>query len=246
MKRILAVAFLVLLSTCGCRKSESAKQETSSATQPERKGDFVTTFVGPSLFPRQRSESISYGLDPAAERYLVHVSQEYTGEIAYGLIVFTDADDQVLQLPEGWTDVLDNRRYLFVAAQNAGNGQYVNRRLGLAVLGALEMMKHYTIDPNRIYAAGFSGGARMSGLLGFYQSDVFHGTIQNCGADFYKPVPMVVATSTLDTAGQPYGLLTATANEIAAARRVRFALITGTNDFRRGNIIDIFNGGFSQ
>src|SRR5258708_13753275 len=144
MKRILAVAFLVLLSTCGCRKSESAKQETSSATQPERKGDFVTTFVGPSLFPRQRSESISYGLDPAAERYLVHVSQEYTGEIAYGLIVFTDADDQVLQLPEGWTDVLDNRRYLFVAAQNAENGQYVNRRFRFGLFCSARMWRNHT------------------------------------------------------------------------------------------------------
>src|SRR5205807_1808561 len=102
------------------------------------------------------------------------------------------------------------------------------------------------IDPNRVYAAGFSGGARMSGLLGFYQSDIFRGTIQNCGVDFYRAVPMVVATSPLDTAGQPYGVLTATAAEVAAARQVRFALITGTNDFRRGNIIDIFNGGFAR
>jgi hypothetical protein len=108
------------------------------------------------------------------------------------------------------------------------------------------MMKHYRIDPNRVYAAGFSGGARMAGLLGFYQADIFHGTIQNCGVDFYKAVPMIAATSQLDTAGQPYGLLTATEDEIAAARHVRFGLITGTNDFRRGNILDIFNGGFAR
>ena len=30
------------------------------------------------------------------------------------------------------------------------------------------------------------------------------------------------------------------------ARRVRFVLITGTNDFRRGNILDIYNGGFAR
>jgi hypothetical protein len=27
---------------------------------------------------------------------------------------------------------------------------------------------------------------------------------------------------------------------------VRFALITGSGDFRRGNILDIFNGGFAR
>jgi hypothetical protein len=206
----------------------------------------VTAFGGQRLFPQRRDANISYALNPESEKYFVHVAEQYTGDTPYGLIVFTDADDAFTQLPDGWQDVLDSRNYLFVAAQNAGNQQYINRRLGLAVLGALEMMKHYRIDAGRVFAAGFSGGARMSGLLGFYQADIFHGTIQNCGADFYKPVPMVVATSQLDTAGQPYGLLAATEDEIAAARHVRFALITGTRDFRRGNILDIFNGGFAQ
>jgi hypothetical protein len=35
-------------------------------------------------------------------------------------------------------------------------------------------------------------------------------------------------------------------DEIARARRVRFVLITGTNDFRRGNILDVFDGGFAR
>jgi hypothetical protein len=141
--------------------------------------------------------------------------------------------------------VLDQRKFLYIAAQGAGNDQYGSRRLGLAVLGALEMMKHYRIDPNRVYSAGFSGGARMAGMLGFFQADLFHGTIQNCGADFYKPVPVQAATSSTDTAGKPYGLFDATADEIVGARGVRFALITGSRDFRHGNILDIFNGGFA-
>src|SRR5258708_31116143 len=107
------------------------------------------------------------------------------------------------------------------------------------------MMKNYRIDPNRVYAAGFSGGAPMAGLRGFYQADVSHGTIQNCGADFYKPVATQAATSTVDPAGNPYGLFDATTDEIGGARRVRFALITGSRDFRHRNILDIFNGGFA-
>ena len=106
--------------------------------------------------------------DPNVERFFVHVPEEYSGETTYGLIVFSDADSDSRQLPEGWQAVLDQRKLLYIAPQSAGNDQYSNRRLGLAVLGALEMMKHYRIDPNRVYAAGFSGGARMAGLLGFY------------------------------------------------------------------------------
>src|SRR5207248_1012672 len=77
---------------------------------------------------------------------------------------------------------------------------------------------------------------------------VFRGTIQNCGADFYRRVPMEAASSQLSTSGSLYGegANDASANEIAEAKKVHFALITGSNDFRRGNIVDIYNGGFKR
>jgi hypothetical protein len=40
-------------------------------------------------------------------------------------------------------------------------------------------------------------------------------------------------------------LFDATADEIAGARGVRFTFITGSRDFRHGNILDIYNGGFA-
>jgi hypothetical protein len=267
MKRANLVIVLSLVLACGCHKQDAAKQEPAKqeptqqeaaqtkADQPaaataespkwDRKGDFIIAFGGSALAPTRRNPQVAYGLDSSVERFFVHVPEDYTGETQYGLIVFTDADSDSRQLPDGWQAVLDHRKFLYIAAQGAGNDQYSNRRLGLAVLGALEMMKHYRIDPSRVYAAGFSGGARMAGMLGFYQADVFHGTIQNCGADFYRPVPTQAATSAPDTAGNPYGLFDATADEIAGARSVRFALITGSRDFRHGNILDIFNGGFA-
>ena len=238
MKRNWGIIFLALMLHCSCSKAQVLKQE--------QKGDFVTVFGGERLAPKYRDRNIKYDLDPDKERYFVHVPESYTGETPYGLIVFTHSADRPGQAPDVWRRANVARKLLFIAAENAGNDQYRDRRLGLAVLGALEMMKRYRIDPNRVYASGFSGGARMAGFLGFFQADVFRGTIQNCGADFYKPVPQVHATSLVDTIGKPYGIFNATAEEIAQARRVRFVLITGANDFRRGNILDIFNGGFAQ
>jgi len=113
-------------------------------------------------------------------------------------------------------------------------------------MGALEAMKMYRVDPNRVFVAGFSGGARMAGMLGFYEADLFRGTIQNCGADFYRPVPIVEATSQTDTLGKPYGVLEASAKEVEDAKSVRFVLVTGGNDFRHGNISDLFHGGFEK
>lgn len=228
-----AVAIVMLVCSC------------HGPSKKEPRSEFTTSFDGESLVPKHLNRHID-PLKPELQRYFIRVPAAYSGDGPYGLIVFTDADDEVTDVPDGWASVLDTRKFLFIAAEKAGNDQDVSKRLGLAVLGALEMIKHYRIDLDRVYAAGFSGGARMSGMLGFFQPDIFRGTIQNSGADFYRPVAQVYATSLVDTIGKPYGLFDATADEIAQAQHVRFALITGTNDFRRGNILDVYNGGFAK
>lgn len=208
-------------------------------------GNFIATFGGDPVVPVRQDPHINYDIDLDTARFFIHVPTDYNGASWYGLIVWTDAAENVNQMPPGWASVLDSRRFLFIAAEDAGNKQYNRRRLGLAVMAALEMAEHYRIDGSRIYAAGYSGGARISGMLGFYQPDVFDGTIQNCGADFYQQVPTVNATNWTSTTGQPYGVLKATPDEIARARKERFVLITGSNDFRHGNILDLYNGGFA-
>jgi predicted esterase len=229
------IVILVLAFAAGCERSS-----------PPTEARVVTPVTAHSA-AHHRNPRINYGLNAANERFFVHVPRNYKAGQKYGVIVFIDSEDAA-GLPSGWGDVLDERNYFFVAPQNAGNDQDRGRRLGLAVLAAQQIEMQYSIDPNRVFAAGFSGGARMAGLLGFYQPDIFHGTIQSCGADFYQPVPVEVATSSTSTSGQPYGLAAsdATADEISAAKDVRFALITGTNDFRHGNILDIYNGGFKR
>lgn len=235
-RKFLTLALVVaILASSACQKSAQAES---------RIGTFFVNFGGPNLTPNRLSSHLAYNLDPTKERYLVHVPASYSGKDSYGVIVFIDAGDEINSLPAGWETGLDIRKYIFVAAQNSGNDQARARRLGLAVLGALEIAKQYRVDPNRVFVAGFSGGARMAGMLGFYQSDLFRGTIQNCGADFYRSVPIVLATSQVDTAGRPYGLLEASQEDVVAAKQVRFALVTGSGDFRRGNILDIFHGGF--
>jgi Esterase PHB depolymerase len=214
------------------------------AATDTRTGAFLVNIESQSIHPHRSDSHLQYAFS-RAEQYYVYVPAAYTGSESYGLIVFTDSQSGTVRLPLMWKPVLDAHKYIFIAAQNAGN-EPRGRRLGLAVMGALKIMSRYRIDPSRVYAAGFSGGARMSGLLGFYQSDIFRGTIQICGADFYERVPIVAATSQLDTAGRPYGMFDATKQEISNARAVRFVLITGSNDFRRGNILDVFHGGFER
>ena len=149
------VVFSLLLGS-GCRKLETMS--------PQRTGAFSVVFGGSSLTPKHFSPNVAYDLLPGNEKYFMYVPPSYTGSEPYGLIVFTYADPQA-RLPVGWQPVLDARKYIFVAAENAGNDQPHARRLGLAVMGALKVIESYHIDPNRVYAAGFS----VVGKFGFPQ-----------------------------------------------------------------------------
>jgi len=211
-----------------------------------RTGNFVAQFASPISLPGMRNQNIDYALNPATKSFLVHVPRGYSQAYAYGLVVYMYPGDQVDSLPAGWIDILDQRRLLFIAPNGAGDYQDVSRRLGLAVIAAREMQAQYHIDPNRIYAAGWSGGARMAGRLAFFQPDIFHGTIQSCGADFYRPVELVLTTSQAQFGGGVYGEFKATEPEILRAQRVRFTFITGRGDFRHGNIVDIVKNGYQQ
>jgi hypothetical protein len=63
-----------------------------------------------------------------------------------------------------------------------------------------------------------------------------------CGAQFYERVRRRHATKDDDYG---YFQLPRQLDGIARAR-VRFALITGTKDFRHGNILDLFHDGFEK
>jgi len=204
-------------------------------------------FTLPVAPPGHRSPAINYNIDLANASFAAYIPEQMQAADSnqWGLIVFIGSD-AVTDVPPDWLPVLARRRLIFISPQNAGNSQNQAEREGLAVVAARQMIVKYGLNQSRIYCAGFSGGARAACDLGFQQSDLFSATIQSCGADFYRRVRAVNATSQVDTNGNEYGLTEALAEEIAEAKRkVRFVLITGESDFRRGNILDIYHQGFS-
>ena len=204
----------------------------------------VLTFNTPVTLPKHRSAYVIYDIDPRKAKYFIHVPKNINRNQQFGLIVYIDCYDVATAIPEGWAEVLAKHHLLFVCPQNAGNHCGSYQRAGLAVLGALEMMRKYNIDKSRVYAAGTLGGARLASDLGFNQYDVFRGIIQSCGCEFYRKVQKRYPT-TKEKAGDDYGLCDASAAEVAEARKkVKFAFITGKDDFRRGNVLNIYHDGF--
>jgi predicted esterase len=215
-----------------------------AAAEPK---DMVIGFGANMRRPPTGDAHIDYELALQGESFYLHVPDGVAIDKPCGLVVYVDPEDACTRPPPGWDAVLKRERLALVAPQKAGNDQEVRRRRGLAVASILGALQQVKVDAARVYAAGFSGGARVAGSLGLYQPDLFRGTIQCCGTDFYEPVPKVAPRDPKYADDQDYGHLDATAEEVAAAKaHVRFALVTGSADFRRGFIVDIYHGGFEK
>lgn len=214
------------------------------ASAAEAKGT-IAYFKNKFSISVQRNEKIDYSINLASRPFFISLPSNYTGREPFGLISYTSPGEQFNALPPGWENVLARNKLIFIAPQGAGNDADTGLRQGLNVLGALAACQYYNIDKRRIYAAGLSGGARIASNLAFLQSDLFKGTIQSCGSNFYREVSRQYAASDKDQNGSKYGITSVPSNLISQAKsNARFAIITGSNDFRYGNLKDIYQNGF--
>jgi len=186
-----------------------------------------------------KSAELQYDFDLAKETFEIFVPKNYSGREPFGLFVFIDSQNE-MTLPKEWRSILEQRKLICAIPQRVGNDQPAARRMGLAVIGILKTAEPYRIDPKRIVVSGFSGGARCALHVAFVHAGLISGSLSICGADFYEPVPKVKAVNTQGYGVWPVGRDMA----VRAKSAVRFAFITGDKDPRRGNILDIYEGGF--
>ena len=182
---------------------------------------------------------VAYSFDLAKESFEIFVPRNYSDKEVFGVFAFMDSGDN-MTMPKEWAAIMEKEKLICLIPQKIGNNQPFSRRVGLTLIGILKTVERYKADPRRIYTGGMSGGARCSLQLAFLHNDVIAGNISICGANFYEPVPKVKAAGNSD-----YGVWPVPPDRVAEARKkVRFAFITGAKDFRYGNILDIYQGGF--
>ncbi len=100
-----------------------------------------------------------------------------------------------------------------MGANKSGNQVRVARRITYAVLAAALVADRYKLDRKRIYLAGFSGGARVSGLVAANYPDLFRGAVYMGGAEVWGDT---VYPATL-----------------ASMQRNRYAFLVGGEDHNR-------------
>jgi pimeloyl-ACP methyl ester carboxylesterase len=121
-------------------------------------------------------------IDLAQESFALYVPAHVPAR-GYALLVFVPPWQNAM-LPLRWGDPLDRHDMIYVSAAHSGNGtDILNRREPLAVLAADNVMRHYPVDPQRVYIGGFSGGSRVALRVALAYPDVFHGALLIAGSD---------------------------------------------------------------
>jgi hypothetical protein len=162
-----------------------------------------------------------YTLDVETESFEVYVPEHYQPDQAIGLMVYVPARSYGTP-PDHYLSVLKERNMIFVAANKSGNDEPVlERRIPLALHALHNMRRSYNIDPERVYIAGISGGAKAASYLGIRYADLFTGALY------------IIGSHALDGSSilQPEGAV-----KDALQKRNRYVFLTGQHDFNRREI----------
>ena len=106
----------------------------------------------------------------------------------HGLFVFISPRDQG-RIPENWRETLEQHRLIWVAPNEAGNQVSTLWRVAVALESVDLATQRYTIDRDRIYISGHSGGARVASTAAFFHPDRFAGGVYFAGVNWYEPTP---------------------------------------------------------
>ena len=228
-------------------------QTTTRPAQPAKTGEFQISFKDRNAFSdpaviatrhgwvisKLKAEGAETDYDLAKETFQVRVPADYDPSKKYGVLVWISAG-QTGRANAAWNAVLDKHHLIWIGADRAGNSRSVMVRLGLALDAASNIKARYSIDPDRVYVSGGSGGGRCASMLGVSCPDVFHGGIYMIGCDYFREIPTGEANKIWPRSYvQPSARLFALAKQ-----RSRHVLLTGEQDMNRPQTKANFEKGF--
>ncbi|MEM7104888.1 MAG: T9SS type A sorting domain-containing protein [Bacteroidota bacterium] len=175
----------------------------------------------------------------------IYVPDDYDGTEPYGLVTFINSGNNG-GFKSQWLPVLDDKKLIWIAGDNIGNSIFINIRMGVGMAAVLRMQELFNIDPDRIYTSGNSGGARMAHNLAFIYPETFSGGMPSCGGSYIRQVDQDYETQNPD--GHYEAILPYASNylDYLLPFDQRIANMTSFNDFREGDIMNIYHNGVEQ
>ncbi|MHC5039359.1 MAG: hypothetical protein ACYTHM_18790 [Planctomycetota bacterium] len=117
------------------------------------------------------------GYDPTTVTYFLHVPDDYVKTKKHPLLLAISPSPNGRGMYKSWTSAAKTYGFLFACPNKAGNPVPSAKRGQMVVDTLFDVRSKYTIDPDRIFITGFSGGGRMSTGLVKAFPDLFAGSI---------------------------------------------------------------------
>jgi predicted esterase len=225
---------------------------TTTTRPSERRGTFDVSFQQQSpLSPIEKQNGRWHIRVEPAQRYkladegfqvVVPETNASDSAKSWGLLVWINAGKRG-DPPRQWLPVINDHHLIWIGADNSGNDRALGVRFGLALDAVFNMKQRYTIDETRVYVAGVSGGGKAASMIALLYPDVFTGAVPISGAAYFRSIPVPSDPGKVwPAAFQAPGSLLLD----RAKRGSRFALLTGSEDFNREPVHEIYTAGFQK
>jgi len=136
--------------------------------------------------PGKITERVTTAQEPN-QSYAVYLPTEYTSKKRWPVLFVFDPAARGKLGAEVFRAAAEKYGYIVVGSNNSQNGP---RRPQIDAFRAMlaDVQQRFAVDPRRLYAAGFSGGARLAGLTCFFCEHCIRGVIA-CGAGLPEGLP---------------------------------------------------------
>lgn len=139
----------------------------------------------------------------------IQVPENYNSENPPGIMVYISPQNQI-NIPRGWLELMDTENLIWVAARESGNKTFTTKRILLTLAGLQYVQENFSINSNRVYISGLSGGGRIASMVATQYPQFFKGAIYNCGVNFWNDI---------------------NEEQLNLIKNNRFVFLTGTDDF---------------
>ena len=175
---------------------------------------------------RRWRDFITPDYDVSEESFRLYVRDSYADDVPHGILVWISPGDHG-KIPGKYHELFKQHRLLAISAKNSGNERSMYERIMMALDGARYLKRTYTVDAERVYVSGLSGGGRVPSEVAFIYPDLFTGGAYMNGCNYYQNV--------VRGGGKywPGFYSDAPASLVRRVKRNRHAFITASNDMNK-------------
>ncbi len=151
--------FLLILSACNTGVQKKTNEQ-KVALQPAQ------NFLAGKIYPRVKE------LNKTSFSYALYLPKGYTPDKTYPVIFFFDAHARGWLPIKKYHQLADSMKYILAASNDSQNGQSTAKRNKIIYAFMADVEQRFHVDNQRIYTAGFSGGARIAAGIGLFNKNI--------------------------------------------------------------------------